>query len=136
MNARTTRRLRLVAVTGSAALSLAPVAAAGVVDGRSPDTRDAAALASFDGRSPDTRDAAVAAGTGTPLAPVDLRSPDTKDAAQLAQATGSTIVVSESSGAFDWTDAGIGAAGGFALALIAGGGLLLVRPGTKGKLAL
>jgi hypothetical protein len=69
-----------------------------LIDGRSPDTKDAAQAAHassvtpsgnggriLDGRSRDTRDAAQAAQASL-LAPVDGRSPDTSDAAQAAQA--------------------------------------------------
>src|SRR5207302_8210632 len=58
------------------------------IDGRSPDTRDAATaahavtLAPSDGRSPDTLDAAQTTQSSA-LVPVDGRSPDTIDAAVL-----------------------------------------------------
>ena len=112
-------RNRLAVAVTAVVLALAPAAAAGVTDGRSPDTRDAALAAH-----------AVA------TTPGDLRSPDTKDAAQLAHPTGSTVVLRSGSQSFDWTDAGIGAAGGFAIALILGGVVLLARVGSKRKLAL
>jgi hypothetical protein len=109
-------------------------AAAGVRDGRSPDTKDAAYLAHLDGRSPDTIDAAAQA--HAPTTPIfDLRSPDTKDAAAAAHATPAASIVG-SNGGFHWTDAGIGAAGGFALALIVGGLFLLTNRGSRGKLAV
>ena len=141
MNAQIKNQFRVVLATGVSALVLAPIAAAGVTDGRSPDTKDAAATARMvfattaDLRSPDTRDAAVAAHS-EPATPVDLRSPDTRDAALLAHSPGPTVVVASGSQGFDWTDAGIGAAGGFAIALIVAGMLVLVRLGSRRKLAL
>ena len=141
MNTQIRRRIRLVAVTTALALTLVPVAGAGI-DGRSPDTKDAAANVrsapgtTADLRSPDTRDAGLAAHTVAATSPTDLRSPDTQDAALTAHSAGSTIVVESASGRFDWTDAGIGAAGGFAVALILGGLLVLARVGSGRKLAL
>ena len=45
-------------------------------------------------------------------------------------------VVSASSGSFHWTDAGIGAASGFGIALVLfGAGLVLLRRGTAGPVA-
>ena len=116
-----------------AVFAVAPVSAlADTSDGRSPDTRDAAYVAHFDGRSPDTLDAAVNA--HAVVAAVDLRSPDTRDAALAASApvlTGAVV----GTGGFDWTDAGIGAAGGFGVALILASALLLTR-GSRRKLAV
>jgi hypothetical protein len=116
----------------------APATATVITDGRSPDTVDAAEAAQaqvVDGRSPDTLDAGIVAHS-VPLTPTDLRSPDTKDAAELAHSSGATVVVQTGPGSFDWTDAGIGAAGGFAIALILAGLLLLSRVGSKRRLAL
>ena len=138
MNAQITSRLRVITVATGLALVLVPVGSAGIKDGRSPDTKDAALAAqtqNADGRSPDTRDAGIAAHS-TPAAPVDLRSPDTRDAAQLAHSTGATVVVQTGSSSFDWTDAGIGAAGGFAVALMLVGTLVLMRIPSRDKLAL
>jgi len=132
------RKNRLPVALTAVVLTLAPAAAAGISDGRSPDTIDAALATTTqiaDGRSPDTRDAALAAHS-VASTPGDLRSPDTKDAAQLAHPTASTTVLRSGSQNFDWTDAGIGAAGGFAIALILGGVVLLARVGSKRKLAL
>ena len=126
------------ALVAGLSLGLAPVAGAGISDGRSPDTKDAAATAQImntDWRSPDTRDAALAAHSGPQVAAVDLRSPDTKDAAEAVRTSAATVVV-VGSGGFDWTDAGIGAAGGFGVALILGGTLLLTRISSRRKLAL
>jgi len=138
VNAQITSRLRIIVVATGLALMLVPVASAGIEDGRSPDTKDAALAAQTqiaDGRSPDTLDAGIAAHS-TPAASVDLRSPDTKDAAQLAHSTGATVVVQTGSSRFDWTDAGIGAAGGFAVALMLVGTFVLMRIPSRDKLAL
>jgi hypothetical protein len=88
-----------------------------------------------DGRSPDTKDAATASAS---VVRTDLRSPDTLDpaiAAALQAATPQVVVVSGGS-VFDWTDAGIGAAGGFAIALLLGGIIVLSQRGRQGRLAL
>lgn len=130
MSIRTTRRIGLVAVVVAFGVLPATVGA-GIRDGRSPDTKDAAALAHFDGRSPDTVDAGLRAHETQPT--VDLRSPDTRDAA-LAAHSAPTIVIATSSG-FDWTDAGVGAVGGFAIAILLAGGIVLLRS-DRGKLAL
>jgi len=124
-------------------------------DGRSPDTKEAAIAVQhgsrvlltatgesnwppvngivYDGRSPDTKDAAAAANAGQSrttaaalTARVDGRSPDTKDAAAAADATPSPVIIVGSTG-FGWIDAGIGAAAGFGLALIAATALALTR---------
>jgi hypothetical protein len=131
-------------------------------DGRSPDTKDAAYAAphsrritnaaassvagppvngvGYDGRSPDTKDAAAAAHaltttrarTATTLTGnFDGRSPDTKDAAAAADAAPAAVIVLGSTN-FEWTDAGIGAAAGFGLAIIAVAALALTR--TRGAL--
>ena len=132
MNIRITRRIGLVAVV--VAFAALPVAAgAGVRDGRSPDTNEAAALAHLDGRSPDTVDAALSAHETPPN--VALRSPDTRDAALAAHSTPAPTIVVATSSAFDWTVAAIGAAGGFAIAILLAGGFVLLRS-DRGKLAL
>ena len=133
----TARRLtRIASVLGVLALFaglLVTSAGAGIRDGRSPDTNDAAYLAHLDGRSPDTIDAAVQTHATQPV--VDFRSPDTRDAAVAAHVTPApTIVVGGSSG-FDCTDAGIGAAGGFAIVLLLGGVIVLTHR-DRGRLAL
>ena len=134
MNLRITHRIGVIAVV--VAFGALPMAAgAGVRDGRSPDTKDAAYLAHLDGRSPDTIDAATQA-HATPPVVVDLRSPDTRDAAITAHTTPAPSVVVVGSGGFDWTDAGIGAAGGFAIALLLGGAIVLTQRGSRGKLAV
>ena len=106
-----------------------------LIDGRSPDTKDAAlaaqqqALTPADGRSPDTRDAARAA-QATLLTPTDGRSPDTRDAAALAHAP--VVTVFHSPG-FAWGDFGIGIAAAFGLMLLVAVsiGLLAARHGRK-----
>ncbi len=133
MSVRITRRMSLVVVV--IALGVLPATAgAGIRDGRSPDTKDAATLAHFDGRSPDTVDAAITAHETQPV--VDLRSPDTRDAAVVAHRVPSPTIVIATNTGFDWTDAGIGAAGGFAVALLLAGTLALARNDRRDKLAL
>lgn len=91
-----------------------------VLDGRSPDTLDAAQTAQLqisDGRSPDTLDAAQNA----QLQVLDGRSPDTRDAAQTIQPI--EIVAS---GSFSWSDAGIGAVTGAGMILLLAASLLLL----------
>jgi hypothetical protein len=105
---------------GGGALAGAAVAPG---DGRSPDTRDAAAAAgTLDGRAPDTLDAASDAKQQLPVR-ADGRSPDTIDATlaprPLDLASGAGL---------NWGDAGIGA--GFTvglLVLLAGTSALWVR---------
>ncbi len=139
MSTRITHRIGLLTATVALAAFLPPLATAGGVDGRSPDTKDAAALvhaqtvALSDGRSPDTRDAAAIAHATQPA--VDGRSPDTRDAAIVAHTAPVPSVIVVGNGGFNWTDAGIGAAGGVAIALLSGGALLLFRGG-RGRLAL
>ena len=72
-----------------------------VLDGRSPDTRDAAAVASLER-----------------LTPIDGRSPDTADAAVQAHLPVVTVVRSPG---FDWGDFGIGVAAAFGLMLLVAG---------------
>jgi len=109
----------LVSVTATAALSARP-------SGSSPHST----TTSLDGRSPDTRDAAAAAHAGVPTLPTtvvfDGRSPDTKDAAASAHSGLAPVILANASG-FDWVDALIGAAGGFGLAAVLGACVGLVR---------
>jgi len=78
-------------------------------------------LAGGDLRSPDTR---AAAEQGR-VAGSDLRSPDTRDAAGSVRAAEPTIVhtIVVRSGDFDWSDAGVGAAGALGLVAVAAGAL-------------
>ena len=136
MHVRHLHRIAFLAVTLAVALFAVSSAGAGIRDGRSPDTKDAAYLAHLDGRSPDTIDAAAAVhATARPPA-VDLRSPDTRDAAAAAHAPQTPSILTVGNGGFDWTDAGIGAAAGFAIALLFGAAVLLSYRGSRGKLAL
>jgi hypothetical protein len=160
MNLSITHRIGILAAATVLGAFLAPVAGASSKDGRSPDTKDAATLAHAqvvppaDGRSADTKDAAfVAQSTVTGLdlrspdtkeaaatahatrSGVDLRSPDTRDAAVAAHAAPAPSVVVVGDSGFDWVDAGIGAGGGIAIALLAAGALVLLRS-SRGKLAL
>jgi ABC-type sugar transport system substrate-binding protein len=88
-----------------------------VIDGRSPDTRDAAQAAQAsllilaDGRSPDTQDAAQTAQANL-LTPVDGRAPDTIDAATQAHIPVVTVIQQPG---FQWGDFGIGVAAAFGL---------------------
>jgi len=110
------------------AVSLTSSAKSLTVDGRSPDTQDAAynaqqrLLVPVDGRSPDTQDAAYNAQQRL-LVPVDGRSPDTIDAALSPQP-----IMSTPASRFDWGDASIGAglASGL-LTLVAATALLWLR---------
>jgi hypothetical protein len=90
------------------------------VDGRSPDTLDAAQatqLQTIDGRSPDTLEAAAA----TQLQVADGRSPDTLEAASAPQ----PIEIVQPGG-FDWADAGIGAIVATLITLLIAGTMLLL----------
>jgi hypothetical protein len=69
----------------------------------------------LDGRSPDTRDAAAAASIQS-LATLDGRSPDTLDAATQAHSPVVTIVRSPG---FQWSDFAIGVAAAFGFMLLA-----------------
>jgi hypothetical protein len=156
---------RLAAAIGLAASLVAfavPAAFAGaqssaIIDGRSPDTRDAA-LAAVEGSlkpsltaSSDTLDPAIAAAIAAhegSLTPVDRRSPDTRDAAIAArqgslapadarsrriigagvEALGPVETLVGPEG-FDWADFGIG------LAAAAGAMLVLVGLGAGARAA-
>ena len=106
-------------------------------DLRSPDARDAAVQAAKekptqvaqDLRSPDARDAAVQAAQSTPTQVAqDLRSPDARDAGRVSPPVQQPVVEIREvpSNGFDWGDAGIGAAGIFAMFSIAAGLTLLL----------
>jgi hypothetical protein len=127
---------RIAPVLGAIALltgALVPIAGANIRDGRSPDTRDAASAIRLDLRAPDTTDAATQARAIQPAH--DLRSPDTRDSATAATVTRAPVVVVTENPGFDWTDAGIGAAGGFAVALLLVGMTILAGRGRGGSLA-
>jgi hypothetical protein len=98
-------------------VSLTTASRAAVLDGRSPDTKDAGfaaqqqALALVDGRSPDTQDAAQTAQANL-LTPVDGRAPDTIDAATQAHIPVVTVIQTPG---FQWGDFGIGVAAALGL---------------------
>ena len=111
----------------------ASTAVAGPADLRTPDAADAGGpvvvkSSPTDVRTPDARDAGVPA-TGPR---VDLRSPDVRDHAQgrgtfsAPDVTVVKVVDPPVATGFDWGDAGIGAGGLLALALIALGGMLAI----------
>ena len=135
MTSRTLTRIApVLSVLALFAGLLVTSANAAIRDGRSPDTKDAAYLAHLDGRSPDTIDAAAHVHATPPV--VDLRSPDTKDAAAAAHATPAPLILVVQNSRFDWTDAGIGAAGGFAIALLLAGAIALTCRRSGGRVAL
>lgn len=117
--------------------ALSPVAAP--TDGSAPDwfERYAAAhpfgagTASYSATAPDWFERYAAHHNPT-SATLDLRSPDTQDAALAAHANVTPQVAIESTAGFDWADAGIGAAGGFTLALLLTGGFVFVRHNGRG----
>jgi hypothetical protein len=131
-----TRKHRLFLLIAVAFAVAAAVPAAQAADARSPDTKDAAAAresrTALDLGSPDTRDAALRAEV-LRSARADLRAPDTKDAALLADSPPRSSPVTPVTGmggnAFEWTDAGIGAAAGFAVALLLAGAYVVARRG-------
>jgi len=133
---RLARLLVGLVIVAAGMLTFSVGASAGILDGRSPDTRDVAAATApvGDHRSPDTIDA-VAHGAVT-TQPAELRSPDTRDAPIVVPSMPRATVVVRETPAFDWADAGIGAAGGFAIALLLGGIVLLSQRGNDRKLAL
>jgi len=89
------------------------------LDGRSPDTRDAALLAQQGSRA-----SRRAAGSQTIVR--GGRPHDTKAAVITARSTPSPVIVLAGTG-FDWVDASIGAAAGFGLATITAAALALIR---------
>src|SRR5581483_5731160 len=117
---RTTHPLKKIAAAFTLAAAVAALAApsalAGKADGRSPDTRDAAAAAHVSYGSPDGwYPWAVAQTTLQNRRLVDGRSPDTLDAAFTAHEPVVTVV--RASG-FDWGDFGIGIAAALGLMLL------------------
>ena len=112
--------------------SIAQSAGQSYSDLRSPDARDAALQAAQpqvaqDLRSPDARDAAVQAAE-TPQVAQDLRSPDARDVGRVSTPVQQPVVEIREvpSNGFDWGDAGLGAAGIFAMFSIAAGLTLLL----------
>jgi hypothetical protein len=117
-------------------------------DGRSPDTVDAARAAHAAAPQPHVTQpeagpwytpaelkALITHSNGLDQSGsvADGRSPDTRDAAFTAHTTPAAIVVTVGDGGFDWGDAGIGGVAVFALALLAAGGVALVREGRRQK---
>ena len=134
---------RIAALVGVFAMagSLLGNAGADTRDLRSPDTLDQAdataikahrAQPGLDLRSPDARDAASAAHSG--LASANALDPAVATAVQRSEAPQVIVVASRST--FDWTDAGLGAAGGFAIALLLGGTVALTQRARNGRLAV
>ncbi len=128
----TTHRIGLVALI-AAIVALPATALAGVRDGRSPDTKDAAVAAHAPKVGYGFGQSGFAGRATQPPRVVDGRSPDTRDAALAAHSTPKVLVAGSG---FDWTDAGIGAAGGFGIAVIAVGAVGLVTRRAGGKLAV
>ena len=148
--------------TSSAAKHLSPAERIAIQeDARRNDLRIYGTPATIDGRSPDTQDAAQAAQQQS-LAPVDGRSPDTIDVAiqvhdpvyatnhlspaqriaiqedarrndpriygtSTADSATRAVVEVVAPGGFHWADAGVGAGAAFALLLLGLGMTLLVR---------
>lgn len=155
MNRKRSRFVRRIVLALAVAALLAPAASA--VDLRSPDTRDAALAASPTGadlRSPDTHDASIptepspvgadfrspdtrdAASAEEPIATLgDLRSPDTREAADGYRPAATSVIVHVPGPGFDWGDAGIGALGAFAVALLAAGAMLVVFRHRRSRVA-
>jgi hypothetical protein len=126
------RRTQLITTAALVAACAVPAtAAAQGQDLRSPDTRDAEAAAVAehpqyqDLRSPDARDAGR---TPDSVVSQDLRSPDARDAGRTPVEVPTPVVeIREVPGSgFDWSDAGIGAAGMLALFSITAGLALMV----------
>jgi hypothetical protein len=84
--------------------------------------------------SPDDR--SLARGTSWVASKGTVVSPDDRSFARSLPLLAGPTLVRASSGGFDWTDAGIGAASGFGIALVFfGAGLVLLRRGTGGPVA-
>ena len=113
-------------------------------------TSHRAAVTASDMRSPDTLDAVAQSGRLDPssaaaitshraaVTATDMRSPDTRDATGVIAAATATprLAVVASNPIFDWTDAGIGAVAGFAIALLLAGMILRSHRGRHGRLAV
>jgi hypothetical protein len=135
----TTIKVRLSITAAAAALALVGTAAA--LADISPDDRALPKGTSWNqvaqgtGTLPDDR--ALARGTSwTDTSKGAVVSPDDRSFARGWPLRERPTLVSASSGGFDWTDAGIGAASGFGIALVLfGAGLVLLRRGTDGPVA-
>jgi hypothetical protein len=135
----TTLKVRLSVIAAAAALGLVGTSAA--LAGISPDDRALPKGTSWNqvaqgaGTLPDDR--ALARGTSwTVTSKGAVVSPDDRSFARSFSLLERPTLVSASSGGFDWTDAGIGAASGFGIALVFfGAELVLLRRGTGGPVA-
>ena len=135
----TTIKVRLSVTAAAAALALVGTSAA--LAGISPDDRALpkgtswSQVAQGAGTLPDDR--ALARGTSwAVMSKGAVVSPDDRSFARGVSLLERPTLVSASSGGFDWTDAGIGAASGFGIALVFfGAGLVLLRRGTGGPVA-
>jgi predicted dienelactone hydrolase len=80
-----------------------------------------ASAAAQDLRMPDTRDAAERQAADLPQLRQDLRMPDRRAPASAPTVVRIVDAPPAKADGFDWTDAGIGAAGGLAILTLAGG---------------
>jgi hypothetical protein len=123
-------KARLSITTAVAALAL--VASAAALAGSSPDDRALARGTTWNQVQPSSDDRAVPRGTtfSEPSATKTVVvSPDDRAFARSTPMARPTLV-RVSDGGFDWTDAGVGAASGFGIALVlVGAGLTLMRRG-------
>ena len=137
--ASTTIKVRLSVTAAAAALALVGTSAA--LAGISPDDRALpkgtswSQVAQGAGTLPDDR--ALARGTSwAVMSKGAVVSPDDRSFARGVSLLERPTLVLASSGGFDWTDAGIGAASGFGIALVFfGAGLVRLRRGTGGPVA-
>lgn len=122
-----------LSITAAAAV-LALVGPSAALAGSSPDDRALPRGTSWNQAqqatgSPDDR--ALARGTSwTVKSKTVIASPDDRSFARSSPSVARPTLVRVSGGGFDWTDAGIGAASGFGIALVLlGAGLLFSRRG-------
>ena len=131
----TTIKVRLSVTAAAAALALVGTSAA--LAGISPDDRALPKGTSWSQVAKGADDRALARGTSwAVMSKGAVVSPDDRSFARGVSLLERPTLVSASSGGFDWTDAGIGAASGFGIALVFfGAGLVLLRRGTGGPVA-
>jgi hypothetical protein len=133
-------KVRLSVIASAAALALVGTSAA--LAGISPDDRGLPKVTSWNqvaqGTGTLADDRALARGTSwTVTSQGAVVSPDDRSFARSLALLQRPTLVRASSGGFDWTDAGIGAASGFGIALVFfGAGLVLLRRGTGGPVAV
>ena len=140
MTSITAGRIAALVAVFAVAGSLVGNAGADTRDLRSPDTLDQAVATAIqahraqplDLRSPDARDAAAAAHSGDASA----NALDPAIATAMQRAGSPQVIVVASRSAFDWVDAGLGAAGGFAIALLLGGTVALTQRARHGRFAV